>query len=86
MGHRPRAKPKRLASKLLTIRQRLGLSQAQIGNLLGFKVSYARVCEYEKGRREPSLPVLLRYARLAHVCTCALIDDDEEIDRRHSPH
>ena len=32
--------------------------------------------EYEKGRREPMLPVLLAYARLGNTSLDKLVDDD----------
>ena len=36
MGQQPRPKPKHLATKLLAIRQRLGVSQVRNGSLAGF--------------------------------------------------
>ena len=75
MGQRPRARPKYLGPKLLTIRRRLGLSQSQMARLLKFKTSYARVSEYESGTREPNLLVLLRYSEIAGVHLETLIDD-----------
>jgi transcriptional regulator with XRE-family HTH domain len=38
-----------------------------------------QVSEFETGKREPSLIVLLRYARLANVCVDTLIDDDLDL-------
>jgi hypothetical protein len=62
VGHRPRPKPQFLAAKLLAIRQRLGVSQAEMVRLLDCQLTSARVCEYESGIREANLIVLLRYA------------------------
>ena len=43
---------------------------------LGFKSVYpAYISQYEHGRREPPLLVLLKYARLAGISTDVLIDD-----------
>jgi hypothetical protein len=42
-------------------------------------VTYHRVSEYESGRRDPNLMVLLRYARLANVSVESLIDDELEL-------
>jgi hypothetical protein len=43
---------------------------------LGFpKIHPAHISGYETGKREPPLPVLLKYARLAGVSTDVLIDD-----------
>lgn len=40
------------------------------------RVYPTHVSEFERGLREPSLPVLLKYARLASVSTDVLIDDE----------
>jgi transcriptional regulator with XRE-family HTH domain len=37
------------------------------------------VSEYESGKREPSLPVLLQYARIAGVSMETLVDDELEL-------
>jgi hypothetical protein len=58
-----------LGATLLAIRQRLGVSQSGMGQLLELTNSAARMSEYESGIREPNLLVLLRYARLAGVST-----------------
>ena len=79
MGTRPRPRPTRLAAKLLAIRTQLGLSQSELVFRLRFNQTPARISEYESGVREPPLFLLLRYARLARVCTCVLIDDDAEL-------
>ena len=89
MGTRARPRPKHLAKKLRAIRKKLGLSQSQLAHQLEFDKGAARISEYEHGTREPELTLLLRYARLAGVCTCVLIDDRvKAVDmyRRHSPH
>ena len=70
-----RRKPKKLAAKLLAIRQRLDVSQTEMARLLDLKQTYTVVSSYESGRREPDLIILLRYARLARVSVESLIDD-----------
>lgn len=75
MGHR-RTKPKKLPAKLFAIRQHFDLSQSQLGRALDCELSNARISEYENGTREPSLLVLLRYSKLAHVTINMLVDDD----------
>ncbi|HKR15333.1 MAG TPA: helix-turn-helix transcriptional regulator [Pyrinomonadaceae bacterium] len=70
-----RRKPKKLARKLLTIRQMLGVSQTEMAKLLKLEISYTAVSAYELGTREPDLLTLLQYARVAGVSTDALIDD-----------
>ena len=75
MGQTRRRKPKRLARKLLAIRRSLGVSQPEMAKLLDLKVTYTVVSGYERGKQEPDLLILLRYARLAGVSTDVLIDD-----------
>ena len=78
MGQSPRPVPSRLAEKLLLIRDGLRLSQNELIHRLGLsdELTQARVSAYERGVREPSLPVLLMYARAANVSVEALIDDE----------
>ena len=77
MGKRARMRQERLAGKLLQIRQALGLSQNGMLWRLGFDdvLDYKRISEYELGKSEPPLAVLLSYARAANVSTDVLIDD-----------
>lgn len=83
MGHKAE-KPKRLAQKLLQIREALGLSQnGLISHLeLTGQLSQGKISEFETGRREPSLLVLLRYARAAGVSMDVLVDDDLDLPKR----
>jgi transcriptional regulator with XRE-family HTH domain len=76
MGRSRRPQPQRLALKLLRIREALGVSQVEMVKLLAQpKIHPAHISGYERGEREPSLPALLRYARLAGVCLDAIVDD-----------
>lgn len=77
MGKRARMRQERLAVKLLQIRQALGLSQTEMLRRLGFEdvLDYKRISEYELGKNEPPLAVLLSYARAVNVSTDVLIDD-----------
>ena len=75
-----RRQPKQLARKLLTIRQRLGVSQTDMAKLLKLEISYTAVSAYERGTREPDLLTLLEYARVAGISTDALIDDKVKLD------
>ncbi len=74
MGRTKRDYPRKLARKLRKIRDREGLSQAEIAKKLGVK-DRASISQFEIGTIEPPLPVLLKYARLAGVSTDVLIDD-----------
>ena len=82
MGSIPRQVPKHLAEKLLAIRRELEASQSEMSALLGHYITPSRVSEYEHGTREPSLMVLLAYARLARVEVEVLIDDKRELPQR----
>jgi transcriptional regulator with XRE-family HTH domain len=77
MARGPREKPARLAEKLRTIREALGLSQTELLRRLGAeeRMAYHRISEFESGKGEPSLPILLEYAHVAGVCVDVLIDD-----------
>jgi transcriptional regulator with XRE-family HTH domain len=78
MGTKQRPRPKRLAEKLLKIRTDLGVSQDELIDRLGLTgdLFSASVSQYERGVREPSYIVLLKYARLAGISTDVLIDDE----------
>jgi transcriptional regulator with XRE-family HTH domain len=76
-----RRQPKKLARKLLTIRQTLGVSQTEMAKLLKLKISYTAVSAYELGTREPDLLTLLQYARLAGVAVDVLIDDKLDLPK-----
>jgi transcriptional regulator with XRE-family HTH domain len=81
MGRGPREKPERLAEKLLTIRTMLGLSQTEMLKRLGAeeRMVYSRISEFESGKGEPSLLILLEYAQVAGVCVDVLINDELEL-------
>ena len=83
MGN-PRPRPMRLAEKLLQIRTRLGLSQTQMLERLGFSdtMHYGRISEYEQDKREPNLITLLAYARAASVHLEDIVDDDFDLPRK----
>lgn len=84
MGRGAREKPARLAEKLLAIRTALGLSQTEMLKRLGAeeRMAYYRISEFESGKGEPSLPILLQYARVAGVCVDVLIDDELDLPDR----
>ena len=76
MARRPA--PKKLARKLAQIRMDLGLSQTDMVKALNYNASplYAsQISNFEQGKREPPLMILLAYAKLAKVSTDVLIDD-----------
>lgn len=81
MGLTRRPYPRRLAEKLLQIRTGLALSQNGMLKRLGLAEDYDRVTisGYERGEREPPLPILLRYAEAANICLDVLVDDSIEL-------
>ncbi len=76
---RQRLQPQRTAEKLRAIRQHLGLSQTEMKQRLNFVGHYGRISEYELGRRQPSVLVLLSYARIAGIHIEDLVDDKVEL-------
>ena len=84
MGTKPRSKPERLPEKLLAIREALGLSQTEMLYRLGVEdlISYKQISKYETAVREPTLVILLRYARVAGVSMETLADDELDLPAR----
>ncbi|MDT4896691.1 MAG: Helix-turn-helix domain [Acidobacteriota bacterium] len=76
-----RPKPERLGEKLRQIRDALGLSQTQMLRRLEAEdlIAYSQISQYETGRREPPLTILLQYARAAGVSMETLADDDLDL-------
>lgn len=82
MGRAARLTPVRLALKLRLIRTHLALTQEQMIERLGYArlpLYAASISEYEQGKREPPLPILLQYARAANVLVEVLIDDELDL-------
>ena len=81
MGRRARHRPERLAEKLRQIREALGLSQNGMIRQMGAEELIAQntVSEYELGKREPPLIVLLKYAEAAGVCLDVLANDELDL-------
>jgi transcriptional regulator with XRE-family HTH domain len=84
MGTASRPKPARLAEKLLQIRLALGLSQNELINRLGLSDTtfQGTLSAYERGKREPALPILLMYAKVSGICVDVLIDDELELPEK----
>lgn len=87
MGRASRPRPLRLAEKLLQVRTALGLSQNGMIRRLGFveEITQDYISAYERGVREPPLPVLLQYARTANVLVEVLIDDELDLPEQIPP-
>ena len=79
MGRSYRTRPKKLGTKLRQIRLRLELTQEQMVTRLAVRdepLYSASISQYETGKREPPLLVLLKYARL-YGCTMEELVDDK---------
>ena len=83
MGRGAREKPDRLSEKLLQIRKSFGISQNDLISRLGMSDKLIRedVSKFERDLKEPTLMILLAYARLAKVSTDVLIDDKLDLPK-----
>ena len=81
MGKGTRRQPQRLAGKLREVRLALGLSQSELLRRLEAEdlITYHRISDYELGKNEPPLEILLSYARIAGVCMDTLVDDNLDL-------
>ncbi|MDQ1593266.1 MAG: Helix-turn-helix domain [Pyrinomonadaceae bacterium] len=84
MGTKPRTKPERLAEKLLRIRVALGLSQPELVRRLRVEgeITFKQISKYETGLREPTLAILLQYARIAGISMETLADDKLDLPNK----
>jgi transcriptional regulator with XRE-family HTH domain len=75
----PIQRQQRLGPKLLQIRNLLKLSQPEIVERLGLQTDFTLISMYEHNRRQPSLKILLAYARIAGIPLEQIVDDDLEL-------
>ncbi len=69
---------KRFGEKLRTLRERRGLSQRQLGDMLG--VTRTHVSRMERGEKTPNVAMVLKVADIFGVTTDQLIRDEIELD------
>lgn len=91
MGLKSRVIPKEMPGKLKFIRNYFELTLDELSKVLetelkslGFpeiRVYTGGITEFEKGKREPQLPVLLAYAHIAGVYVDLLINDTLEMPK-----
>jgi len=77
--------PKKLGKKMKQIREGLGMSQREIVRALNYKdtpLRASQISQYESGQREPTMMLVLAYARLAGISTDVLIDDKIKLKLR----
>ena len=77
MGQKKR--PKRLAKKLLQIREALGLSQKEMAKRLRHKRTHHHISKYERGKGIPPLEVLLAYSQVSNVTMNQIVDDKVDL-------
>jgi transcriptional regulator with XRE-family HTH domain len=75
----PVQRQQRLGQKLLQIRKWLKLSQPEMVERLGLQTDFTLISMYEHNRRQPSLKILLAYARIAGIPLEQIVDDDLEL-------
>jgi transcriptional regulator with XRE-family HTH domain len=86
MGRGSRTQPKRLKDKLKAIRSKMGITQQEmVSRLRSYApnefVDSGYISQFENGKREPSLPVLLAYSKLTGVSINVLVDDELELPK-----
>jgi transcriptional regulator with XRE-family HTH domain len=81
MGRRARYIPARLPEKLLQIRKSLGLTQEEMLKRLDLpeEILQTSISQYERGKIEPPIFVLLRYADVINVWLEVLLRDQLEL-------
>lgn len=81
MARGRRDRPQLLGVKLRQIRAMLNYSQNEMLKALKAddRIDRSIVSGWERGTKEPSLLILLKYARLAGISTDTLIDDSIEL-------
>ncbi len=92
MGLKKRIIPGGLPQKLKSIRDAFGLTLEELGTKIereltdggfpGIRVYTGNITEFEKGKREPQLPILLAYAQIANVYVDQLINDKLELPEK----
>jgi transcriptional regulator with XRE-family HTH domain len=84
MGQKRRTQPRKLKNKLKAVRIGLNISQQKMVDLLGYYapkeiIVPGHISDYEAGKREPNLIVLLAYSKLSNIPVNSLIDDSLEL-------
>lgn len=84
MGRRARYIPTQLPGKLLHIRETLGLTQHEMLKRLELpdEILQTSISQYEKGKIEPPIFVLLRYAEIANLWLEVLVRDDLDLPEK----
>src|SRR5437763_964603 len=88
MGRRARHIPERLPQKLIRIREALGLTQQEMLERLDLpgEILQTSISQYERGKIEPPIFVLLRYAEVANVWLEVLVRDNLDLPAKLPSH
>ena len=91
MGRGRRSLPAQMPRKLETIRTQLGFNLEEMitainkniiaGGYSDVKIFRSHILEFEKGVREPQIPVLLAYAQIANIYVDILINDKLDLPK-----
>ena len=87
MGKKRRTQPKRLKRKLKTIRVKVEASQKRMADLLkdyapNEIIAPGHISDFELGKREPNLIVLLAYSKLSNIPLNNIVDDELDLPEK----
>ena len=87
MGTKRRTQPKRLKRKLKTIRVKIAVSQQRMVDLLrdyapNEIIAPGHISDFELGKREPNLIVLLAYSKLSNIPLNNIVDDELDLPEK----
>jgi transcriptional regulator with XRE-family HTH domain len=89
MGRGKRIIPAKMPEKLKTVRLSKNLTMEQMGQALEnellklnystIKIHSGHIAEFEQGKREPLLPILLAYTKLSKISLECLVDNEVDL-------
>lgn len=87
MGKKRRTQPKKLKRKLKTIRVKIEVSQQGMVDLLRHYapnevIVPGHISDFELGKREPNLIVLLAYSKLSNIPLNNIVDDELDLPEK----
>jgi hypothetical protein len=87
MGQKRRTQPKRLKRKLKRIRVKVEASQQRMVDLLRYYapneiIAPGHISDFELGKREPNLIILLAYSKLSNIPLNNIVDDELDLPEK----